>query len=140
MDWNDCLDEKVTKTSPNKKVSRSLLTMCRARLEVVGGMPRKYPALIAEVYYEIIKELITALLSIQGFKSYSHKCLISFLKEYHYEVIKDSELALLEKLRVIRNDIGYRGVMLGEEFLERNEEKIKLIIRKLDVLVEGKLQ
>jgi len=30
--------------------------------------------------------------------------------------------------------------MLGEEFLERNEEKIKLIIRKLDVLVEGKLQ
>jgi len=140
MDWNDCLDEKVTRASPNKQTAKSLLSMCRARLEVVGGMPRKYPALIAEVYYEIIKELITALLALQGLKSYSHKCLLLFLREQHYEVITDSELALLEKLRVIRNDIGYRGVMLGEEFLERNEEKIKLIIGKLDVLVEGKLQ
>lgn len=140
MDWEECLKEDVSAVSPNEEVARSLFQMCMARLEIVKTMPRKYPALIAEVYYEIIKEQVTALLAIHGFKSYSHKCLVSFLEEFYPGRISSSELALVDRLRIIRNDVGYRGVFTGGDFLERNEKGIRLLIEKLFEIIKNKLK
>ena len=140
MDWKECLREEVSVVSPNEEIARSLLQMCRARLEIAKGMPRKYPALIAEVYYEIMKEQITALLALHGFKSYSHKCLVSFLGEFYADEISSAELALIDRLRIIRNDVGYRGVFNGGDFLERNEKRAISLIEKLFEIVEEKLK
>ena len=84
----------------------------------------------AESYYEIIKELITSLLAVEGFKSYSHECLISFL-EYKSRNFNKQEINLIDQLRIIRNDIAYRGIFIEDDYLIRNEKKILEIINKL---------
>lgn len=139
MDWKECIQGDVSRVSPNEGVARSLLQMCNARLEIAKSMPRKYPALVAEVYYEIIKEQITALLALHGYKSYSHKCLVSFIEEFYCNEVSPSEISLIDRLRVIRNDAGYRGIFIGGDFLERNEDGIHKVIRKLSGLAEKKL-
>ena len=139
MDWKECVQGDVSRVTPNEGIARSLLQMCNARLEIAKSMPRKYPALVAEVYYEVIKEQITALLALHGYKSYSHKCLISFIEEFYREEISPSEVSLIDRLRIIRNDAGCRGIFIGGDFLERNEDGIITIIKKLSALAEKKL-
>lgn len=140
MDWGECLKENVTKVAPNKEIARSLLKLCKARLEVALGMDEKrYPALIAESYYEIIKELLTALLALGGFKSYSHLCLVAFIRKYHSMDFSPHEIELVDKLRRIRNDVDYRGLFTGEDFIKRNRKGILSIIQRLKRMVEGKV-
>lgn len=131
---------EVSRVSPNEAIARSLLQMCNARLEIAKSMPRKYPALVAEVYYEVVKEQVTALLALDGYKSYSHKCLISFIEEFYRSEFTPSEISLVDRLRVIRNDVGYRGISIGGDFLERNEATILVLIQKLSALAEKKLK
>jgi N-acyl-D-aspartate/D-glutamate deacylase len=94
-------------------------------------------SLIVEGYWEVIKQLTTALLNLNGFKSYSQDCLIVFLDEFYD--YNQSEVELMDQLRRLRNDIDYRGEFLDIEYLERNEESINAIIQKLDDKVEEKL-
>ena len=63
---------------------------------------------IAEDYYETVKELITSLLFIRGYKSYSNECLITFLRKFHPQY-SESDLALIDQMRQIRNDLLYRA-------------------------------
>ena len=140
MDWKECLEGEVSAVSRNAEIARSLMQLCKARREIADGMPRKYPALVAEVYYEIIKELATALLSLRGYKSYSHKCLASFLEKFYPDRLSGKEIRMIDTLRVIRNDIGYRGVFTGQDFLERNEKEIKEVMEKLFGIVEEELK
>ena len=141
MDWEECLKGDVVPTAKNKEVAKSLLAMCEARLAVARGTDMAgYPALRAEAYYEVTKELITALLVLQGFKSYSHKCLIAFMHEFHLQHFSRHEVELMDKLRKLRNDIDYRGVFTGADFLERNEKAILAVIGKLFAIVKEKIK
>ena len=125
----------------NVETAKALLALCEARQSVAKGIDaKKYPALVAEAHYEIVKEMITALLALEGFKCYSHVCLIAFVREYHAKSFSEAEIEIMDKLRKIRNDIGYRGVFTGADFVERNEKAVHSIIKKLDALVRGKIE
>ena len=73
-------------------------------------------ALIISDYYEIIKEMITAILLLDGCKTLSHKDLIDYLKE-NYKEITSHELSLLDELRVLRNRIAYEGFFIEPSLL-----------------------
>ncbi len=140
MEWDECLKGDVASATKNTETAKALLKLCDARLEVAKGIDiEKYPALLAEAYYEVIKELITALLAAHGFKSYSHLCLIAFVKEYYASEFPAHDLELMDKLRKIRNDVGYRGIFTGWDFLGRNEKRILSVISRLRKLVEKKI-
>ncbi|MFB6100912.1 MAG: hypothetical protein ABEK16_06615 [Candidatus Nanohalobium sp.] len=94
--------------------------------------------LIVEGYWEVIKQLSTALLNLDGYKSYSQDCLIVFLEEFHD--FNRSRIELMDQLRRLRNDIDYRGEFLDKEYLERNEGEILEVIGDLESLVEEKLE
>jgi hypothetical protein len=91
-------------------------------------------ALIIVDYYELIKELSTALALLDGWKTTSHKELMQFVKK---EYCADP---LLDDLRVLRNRIAYEGFHIDTDFLRRNKKhfiKIKLILRRI---IEERLQ
>lgn len=67
----------------------------------------------------------------EGYKSYSHECLIFFLERYYPQTINSEELRLIDQLRKLRHDIMYRGSTVAEDYLSRNETKINIIIKKL---------
>lgn len=83
--------------------------------------------LIVEEYYEIVKELITALMSCDGWKTTSHELLIGYLAKFYPE-IDGAEISLIDQLRQLRNDIDYRGIMINPEYVERNKEAILDVI------------
>ena len=101
---------------------------------------KKFEALLCEDYYEVIKELIVGLLSIQGYKSYSHYCLISFIQKFYSQRFSAHEIELMDKLRKIRNELDYLGRFSGKGFIERNEKEVIEIVMRLKGIVEEKIR
>lgn len=92
-----------------------------------------------EEYYEIIKELITSLMYIDGFKTLSHKLLVEYLFK-NYNQFDKEEFIIADELRILRNNILYYGQKVDSVFLKNRESQIKKIIAKLIKICEEKLK
>lgn len=141
MKWEDCLDYKVKKVKENPEQAKALLDLAKIRLLSIEKHKKdEFPQLLIESYYEAIKELISALLAIYGYKSYNHECLISFLDEYYPSKFDDSQIRFIDSLRKLRSDIQYRGRHIAEDYLKRNIATIDKIIKVLLKIVEEELK
>jgi len=131
---------ELIKITPDKEKAKSILKMVSLIKERITKQEReKMAALIIADYYEILKELITAILLVDGYKTLNHKDLIDYLKEKCKE-FSIHEISVLDDLRVLRNRIAYEGFFIEPSYLERNESLFKEIIKKLESLVERKLK
>ena len=129
----------LIKITPDKEKAKSILNMISLLEERIKTQDRKrMAALIIADYYEIAKELITAILLLDGYKTLSHKDLIDYLKE-NYPDCSSHEISILDSLRVLRNRIAYEGFLIEDSYLARNELLLKSIIKKLNGFVENKL-
>ena len=141
MKWEDCLEYKIKKIKENPEQAKALLQLAKRRLESIKKRRKdEYPQLLIESYYEAIKELISSLLAIHGYKSYSHECLVSFLKEYYPDFLDDFQLHFLDSMRKLRSDIQYRGRDVADDYLERNSSTIKKIIEILFNIIQKELK
>ena len=130
------MNDEIFKISKNNIRAKSLVEMAKERFEDIKSESKTYK--IIEQYYEIIKELITALMYCDGFKTLSHKMLIVYL-EKNYKRFNKSEIILIDELRKLRNNIVYYGQKIEKEFLINNEKDIKLIIKKLFDIAGSKI-
>ena len=137
-EWEE-VKELIRKVKPNKEVAKSLLKMAKIRLEEVKQKDiKKFASLATEDYYEIIKECITALMSIDGLKTLRHEALVAYLKKF-YPQFSQEKIALIDMLRILRNKIVYYGFFVQPEFVERNKERILKIIQKLIKIIKEKV-
>ena len=121
----------LLKITPNNERVKSILEMVLLIEErIMVQNKKKMASLIISDYYEIIKELITAVLLKDGYKTLSHKDLIDYIKE-RYDDFSHHEISVLDNLRILRNRISYEGYKIDISYLERNEDLFKSIIRKL---------
>lgn len=126
---------EIIKITPDKEKARNILKMISLIEERIKIQDKtKMTALIIADYYEIIKELITAVLLIDGYKTLSHKDLIDYLKE-KYSEFRMHEISLLNDLRILRNRIAYEGFSIEPPYLNRNEVFYKQLIKKLKNIV-----
>ena len=140
MRWEDCLDYKVKKVKENPEQAKALLQLAKRRLESIKKRKKdEFPQLLIESYYEAIKELISALLAIHGYKSYSHECLVAFMEEYYPIAFDEFQIKFLDSMRKLRSDIQYRGRDVADDYLERNNQAIEKIIKILLNLAENEL-
>jgi len=139
MDWEECLRENVKRKRQDLEEARALLKMAERRELLRSEIKGKdeFNSIIIESYYESIKELITAIMSVDGYKSYSHKCLIIFMRKFYH--LPRHHLMLIDQLRKLRNDINYRGIAVDSSYLERNERDIKNVISGLKDVLRRKL-
>jgi hypothetical protein len=129
----------LIKITPDQEKARSILKMISLIKERINQQDRTImTALIISDYYEVIKELITALLLVDGYKTLNHKDLIDYLKE-KYKNFTSYEISVLDDLRVLRNRIAYEGFFIELSYLNRNEIYFKNIIKKLEILLNKKL-
>ena len=130
MNFEECIKKKkVVKKSEEPSVAQGLLNLAEVRFNEIKNL--KNSTLKVESYYEVIKEILTALLSKKGYKSYSHECLLVFARENYSNVFSNFEFHLIDQLRMMRNDIVYRGNFIEDDFLKRNKDYIEEIILKL---------
>lgn len=136
MDWNICLNEHITKVEPDNEKIESIRKMCSVRLRVAQqvAIDDETASVVAEDYYEIIKELLVALLLKNGLKSDNHECLISFFKnmfpKYEYEA------QTIHQLKNVRNRVSYDGIFVKKEYVISNKLEFEHIIELLDGLLE----
>ncbi|MFH1528571.1 MAG: hypothetical protein ABIG69_18345 [Bacteroidota bacterium] len=129
---------EIFKITRDKERARALLIMAKERLDILKILPKDKTYKIIEEYYEIIKELLTALMYVDGYKTLSHKRLIDYFSQ-HYDELEDSEIKIIDVLRKFRNEVVYYGKKISKNFLINNEDEIKKIIKSLIKLVEEKL-
>lgn len=136
--WKESQDE-IRKVKPDREMSKSMLKMIEVRVKALELKDRKeFASLVVEDYYEIIKEATTALMAIDGYKTLSHEVLIGYLKEFLPQ-FSESEIALVDQLRQLRNKITYKGFFVTPDYLERNERRIKELVLKLLNILKKKL-
>ncbi len=138
LDWDEN-SEKVSKLSKDLEKAQSLLKLVELREQDLVAKREEFVTLIIEGYYEIIKELITAIMAIDGWKTVSHELLVGYLARFYHREFFSSEIQFIDQLRKIRNDIDYRGIMVNVGYLRRNKQPILDIITKLKQTVQKKL-
>lgn len=132
--------EDLIRITPNQERAKSILAMVDVRLQAVAFLDsEKFTTIIVEDYYEIIKELLTALLAAEGYKTLSHTTLIDYLRTNHKTEFTEFEILTIDELRKLRNRITYEGFMVKMDFLHRKAPVIKQIIAKLKERVNRSL-
>ncbi|MDO8623678.1 MAG: hypothetical protein Q7R52_05525 [archaeon] len=120
--------DEIFNITKDERRAKALIEMAQERYRTINNL--KEPYRILEEYYEIIKELITAVMYSSGFKTLSHKALIEFA-EKNIQKLSNQEIMLIDELRIKRNNIVYYGEKVTSEFLKTRENSIKKIIEKL---------
>lgn len=76
-------DELIKKT-PDKNKARSILKMVEKTIEMIESLDiERFPSNITKEYYETIRELISVILLLDGYKTHgegAHKKQIDYLK------------------------------------------------------------
>lgn len=134
--------EELIKVTQDKEKAQSILKMVETTLEMVKLIDKsKFPSNIAKEYYEIIRELISIILLLDGYKAIgekAHKRQIEYL-EANYEEFDKAEITLIDDLRITRNKIAYDGFFVKESYVDRKLAEILKIIEKLKGLIKNKL-
>ena len=130
------------KIFPDKEKAKSILNMALEREKYISDVNCiKFTTIVAENYYEIIKELATAILLLEGVKAIgedAHKEVIDSLKKYAN--FSDEELSILQDLRLKRNKSMYEGKQINVSYLQNNKNFLLKIIDKLKKIVKDKLK
>lgn len=129
----------IIRVRPDSEKAKSLLKMAVQRQKMIKTIDSsKFTSPKTEEYYEIIKELASALLALDGMKTLSHKVLIDYLKKF--KELSTGERLRIDELRKIRNRIAYNGFFVPDDFLARNERVYIKIISKLKSIITKKLK
>ena len=132
-------EEGLIKISPDKERVKSIVKMVKLREKrVEGERAEEFSTLLIEDYYEIIKELATALLNLDGFKTLSHKKLFDYIKSNYSGFILE-EIEFLDELRRIRNKVAYEGFFVKPFYVKRSKPLIRRIILKFKKLINKKI-
>lgn len=136
MNWDVCLEKHIKKVQIDKERINSIIKMSDIILKVTKQIKKdeETVSVIAGNYYEIIKELLTALLLKNEMKSDNHECLISFFKK-HYKY--DYETNIIYELKNIRNRIYYEGAFVKKSYIDQNELEFNHIIKLLKDLISS---
>lgn len=131
----------ILKVHPDKEKAKSLKSTADITLQRLKEIDiTKYPTNSLTDYYDIIRKLMEALVSIEGVKikgEGSHYQIIDYVcKNYK---INEGTRIFIQELRDYRNRIAYEGFMIKKDYIISNNDRIIGIIKRLMMLVEGRL-
>lgn len=132
----------MIKIFPDKEKAESILKMVKSREQFLKDLEKMkaYPTIIAENYYEIIKELCMAIALAEGYKAIgenTYKDTINFVKKHDFS---ESEIEIMQDLRLRRNKSSYEGKTIEESYLINMKEDLLKIIFKLKKVLNSLLK
>ncbi len=136
MSWERCEIEFIEKIECDSDKIRAILKMGKVRLRFFQKQDadEETATLITEGYYDVIKELLIALLLKEGLKSMNHECLISYFKKKYPQY--EYEIQCIAELKTIRNRITYDGDFINKNYLDKNRIEFEHIISLILSLIE----
>lgn len=132
----------MRKVNPDPEKAKSLVKMSKKiKNRIDETNLEKYPSQVMKDYYEILKQLMEAIASLDGVKTKgkgAHKRLIDWIaKKYN---LPERDRQFLQQIRVYRNRISYEGLSIDVWYLKRNKGKLERFIRKFREIVKKRLR
>lgn len=119
----------IRRASPDKALIKSLVITAKKDLDFLNELEinEKSSRKIMVGYYDVLRSILEAVSSLNGYKIYSHEAFTYFLNE------KGEELLAIkfDRFRIIRNSINYYGQDISVEETKENTEEIKNMIEVL---------
>jgi uncharacterized protein (UPF0332 family) len=127
---------KAKRKTPDLEEAKALLKQAQERIIYIkhNKITTTTAKFILEDAYEAIRESAQALMSIKGFKPYSHEATISFIQDHHKEFNKQ-ETNLLNHFRVLRNNSIYRAQPILEQDAIQALELAKQFTKKTQRII-----
>src|SRR3989344_350121 len=136
MDYERCRKEFIRKVDVDKEKIKSMIKMANIEQGLIAEvkLDSNSASKLVKDYYEIIKELLIALMLSCGLKSDNHECLISFFhtKYPNYEF----EANAMHDLKNVRNRVSYDGYFVDEDYIKKNKLEFNHIIDLLKKLID----
>lgn len=137
MSWNICKENFIRVVEVDPAKINSILDTAESRLKYVkrSKVDEENVSFVVEGHYEIIKELLVALLLVNGLRSKNHQCLISyFYKNYpQYE----GEVHLISQMSYLRNRLEYYGEKIDFGFYDKNKNEFDKIVKILRHIIKN---
>lgn len=136
------MEEGLIKVTPDKEKAKSILRMADTTIEMIKATDvTKFSSNITKEYYDVIRELISVVLLLDGYKTYgegAHKKLIEYLQTKNMG-FTEYEILLIDDLRITRNKVTYDGFFVEGDYIERKIRDIQKIIARLKGVIKKKL-
>ena len=136
MDWDECKNEFIRSVDVDNEKIVSMIKLALSRFNFIKPIDvnENNISFIIENYYEIIKELLIALLLKNGLKSQNHQCLITY---FHRNYPKyEFEANLMLRLNYLRNRLEYYGEIIEIGFYNKHKDDFISIIEILEGLTK----
>ncbi|MBU0470750.1 MAG: HEPN domain-containing protein [Nanoarchaeota archaeon] len=108
---------KAKRKTSDPEEAKALLSQAHDRLDYVKNkeISVRTAKFVFEDAYEAVREAAQSLMSMKGFKPYSHEATISFIKEFHGNDFTEEDISLFDYFRQLRNDSVYKAVKVLPE-------------------------
>ena len=129
---------KAKRKTADWEEAKALVEKAAKRIEYAKGrsINEETVAFVLEDAYEAIRESAQALMSIKGFKPYSHEATISFIKEFYKTHFREHEIAAFNRFRIIRNNAVYKATPVNPEDAKSALEFAEKFISKTKILLK----
>ena len=136
MDWNECKKSFIRNIEVDNEKINSIIKVAFNRLNFIKDLEVNEISVsfIFEDYYEIIKELLIALLMKKGLRSKNHQCLITYFYKNYPNYGFEANLIL--RMSYLRNRLEYYGETVDIGFYKKYNKDFLRIIEIIEKLIK----
>ncbi|MBI4983112.1 hypothetical protein HZC32_00505 [Candidatus Woesearchaeota archaeon] len=136
MLWEECTTKFVRKVQSDPARISSIVETANERWNFVRELKvtEKNVSFIFEQHYEIIKELLVALMLKKGLRSGNHQYLFTFFNREYSQY--EAEVNTITQMSLLRNRLDYYGEKVDYAYFKENYKSFEEIIRLLFKLVK----
>ncbi len=127
---------KVKKKTKDSVEASSLLNKALLRINNLRSLNETTASLVLEDAYESAREGAQALMSLDGFKPYSHEGTISFLIKFYAKIFTEYEFSQFDRFRRLRNDSVYKAETISIDDALKCVEFSKALLHKIKERLE----
>lgn len=129
---------KAKRKTPDYEEAKSLLEQSKERLEYTNlrEINQKTAKFVLQDSYEAVREAAQSLMSIKGFKPYSHEATISFIKKFYSNNFNEEEIYKFDHFRQLRNNSIYKAIKIMEEDAKSSTLFAKKFIQKVQQITK----
>ena len=108
---------RVKRKTPDYEEAKALLEQSKERMEYakLKDINQKTAKFVLQDSYEAVRESAQSLMSVHGFKPYSHEATISFIKKFYSADFSEEEIHKFDHFRQLRNNSVYKAAKIMED-------------------------
>lgn len=135
------IDENLVRKGPKDlEEAKSLIEKAFKRKDFIKmqKIDESTATFIFEDVYECVREAAQSLMSLEGYKPYSHEAVIAFLREFHK--FEEGETESFNRYRILRNNCVYKAARVSPKTCMESIKFMESFLPRLRKEFEAKMK